>query len=321
MVVKAGGAAEERNRMVRFPKVDSQETGIQINGQREVVEALAAAMEAFALRRDMQVTDTIDVAPERHGALIGTGGEVRKKIESQFDVTLNIPDRNTTGPARSAVKVIGMPENIAKAKAHIAEMTKGPESETIQVPVGLHHALFDSHGRRLQGMQVRLDHAGQSRPSKPKAPKAPSARANGNAGNMPLITDAAEDQPVQDVRSMHSWDVQAPVATADGATIPWVLKAAEAARVAEARQLIIEALEKAQQASTGYLVLPDPSMNQYVVGPGGSTINTIRDQTGCSIDVPKKGGQSDVITIRGAADAVEEAKDMIIEAVARGRQR
>lgn len=318
MVVTAGGDPEERNRLVRFPGVDSQETGIRLNGPRDVVERLAAAMEAFAIRRDMQVTDTIDVAPERHGALIGSGGAVRKEIESKFEVTMNIPDRNVTGPARSAVKVSGLPENVQKAKAHIAEMTKGPESETVQVPIGLHHVLFDAHNRRLQGMRVRLDHAGQARPARPKAN---IARANGaSSASMPLITDDSGESAAADVRSQHSWAVQGPISTGDE-MIPWVLKAQEAARVAEARQLLLEAIAQEQSKAQGHLVLPDPSQHQYVIGPGGATINAIRDETGCSIDVPKKGGNSDVIVIRGPSAGVEQAKDAILEAVLRGTSR
>ena len=320
MVVQAGGSADERNRLVRFPPMDSQESTIRLEGHQTIVDKLASAIETFANERAQQITDSIAVPPDRHGALIGTGGETRRRLESEHNITLNVPDRSATGAARSQVKITGAPANIEKAKEAIAALTKGRESKTVQVPQHLHHHIFSSHGNKLKDMRVRIDHGGQERPARP-AP--PDVRANGSASSLPLITDTSQDPSSVDIRDRHGWDIfdaTTGVANPD-VTFPWILSAAEADDLARAEEMLLAAITAEQESCTGYLTLPDPSLNQYVIGPRGATINTIRNDTGCRIDVPKRGVGVEPIEIRGTPSAVEEAKEMILDAVTQGKTR
>ena len=55
-----------------------------------------------------------------------------------------------------------------------------------------------------------------------------------------------------------------------------------------------------------------------MVGQGGSQINAIRKKTGCRINVPKNQAQGEAIEIRGNATSLDEARDMILEAVQNG---
>ena len=317
MVNEAGGNESERNRLVRFPPAGSQENNIKLEGHQSVVEKLAAAIEAYAEERDQQVTETINVPQEKHGGLIGSGGEARRRLESEYRISLSIPDRNATGPAREAVKITGLPSNVEKAKEGILEATRGRESETIHVPRHLHHHVYNSHGSKLRDMRVRLDHAGHQRPGRPQPP---AGRAT-LPSSLPLISDGA-DPSAFDVRQHHGWDrLDAEAFGEDAeATIPWILRAAQAAEIERARQMIEEAIAAEQESVTGYLILPDPSLHPYVIGPRGATINSIRAETGCRIDVPKKSVGAEAIEIRGRADAVEQARDMILEAVVTARQ-
>lgn len=320
MVVQAGGSEDDRNRLVRFPPVGSQDNAIRLEGQQAVVEKLAAAIQAYVDEREQQITETVMVPPDRHGALIGSGGETRKRLESEYKITLNIPDRSTTGAARSQVKLSGLPANVERAKEAIVAMAKGPESRTVHVPKHIHHHVYNSHGNRLRDMGVRIDHGGQPRPARP-AP--PAIRTNGSAAAMPLITDAATDASSMDPREHHGWDTLNSAAGAEdsAASIPWIMRAAEAEEIARAEKMLLEAIAAEQEMCTGYLTLPDPSFNQFVIGPRGTTINGIRNETGCRIDVPKKSVGVEPIEIRGPLASVEQAKDMILDAVSEGRRR
>lgn len=312
------GASDDRRelaRTVRFPKQESDDSIIRVEGNKAIVEKIVTAIESFVNQRENQVTETIEVAPEKHRLLIGHGGEIRKSLESQFGVSIDIPRQTVQGAARSQVKVAGPPENIEKAKQHILEMVKDQEGETIQVPRALHHAISDNGQffRRVRSdHKVTVDHDGQQPPPKPST--GPRARVNGGA-SLPLITDN-ESAP-----DAHSWDLIDHAGSSSDdteGTIPWTLRGSPD-NIAKARAQLLKALEQAQnQGSTGYLILPDPKTYRFIIGPGGSKINEIRRQTGCRINVPRDQAKGEAIEIVGSREGVESARDIILEAVVGG---
>ncbi len=321
LVVEAGGSDA---RMVQIPRADSSESTIRVEGNEGVVEKILASIQAFVDHRENQVTETIEIPSARHGALIGRGGETRKALESEFNITLAVPSTTTNGPARNLIKITGLPADTEKAKDRIRSMIKEEEGETVNVPRYLHHVIADTNGNFFRNLnrdlRVTVDHAGQQRPARPDAP---AARTNGAANSsLPLITDDTADPSALDVDAHHSWEVIGVMPAGDGqdndATIPWVLKGQDAANVAKAKKLVEAAIATAEQSVTGLLILPDPKTYRFVIGPGGATVNNIRNQTGSKVDVPKAGGSSEAIEIRGTRDAVEQAKEMVIEAVRNG---
>jgi len=325
IVLNAGGSgdARELNRMVQIPKADSANSSIKVEGSPDIVDRIIAAIESFAQVRDNQVTETVEVAPGRHGALIGRGGETRKAIESEHNVTMQIPSTSVTGPARSMIKLSGAPSDVAAAKERILSMTKETEGVTIDVPHRLHHAVADTNGNIFQSLRrelrVNVDHAGQQKPARPQPPqKTKQAKAD-----MPLITDTTPSAGDSlDPEANHQWDIVDLLAGEDdasGATIPWILRGPDAAALQRAREQIEAAMAAAKGAVTGYLVLPDPRTYRHVIGQGGSTVNRIRKDTGARIDVPKAGsGGRDAIEIVGTKSQVEQAKEMVMAAVVQG---
>lgn len=316
--------------MVQFPKVNSPDNSIRVEGEQDVVDRIISAMESFVSVRASQVTETVEVPPEKHGVLIGRRGETRKSIESDHNVTVNIPSTTTTGPARSQIKIMGMLEDVQKAKARIQGMVKEQEGETIQIPVRLHHAVADTNGNIFQTLKrdhrVTVDHAGQQKPQRPQVQRPTfSTPAAGSASSLPLITDDAGSAAPSSPEEQHYWEVVEAVPQAqsngDESTIPWILRGPDANAIARARAKIEAALAGAQRNVTGHLVLPDPKTYRFVIGQGGATVNNIRHSTGCKIDVPKAGGDKDAIEITGSREQVEEAKDMVLEAVMQGLSR
>ena len=314
--IEAGASDDRRElaRTVRFPKQESDETTIRVEGNKALVEKVVAAIQAFVNQRENQVTEHLEVAPEKHRLLIGHGGETRKSLESQFYVSIDIPRQSVQGAARSQIKLAGPPENVEKAKQHILEMVKDQEGETIQVPRGLHHTISDNGQffRRIRSdHKVTVDHEGQRPPPKPST--GPRARVNGGA-SLPLITD---DQSAPDA---HSWEIVDHAASSgdDQGTIPWTLRGSPES-IAKARAELQKALEQAQkQGSTGYLILPDPKTYRFIIGPGGSKINEIRKQTGCKITVPRDQAKGEAIEIVGSKAGVARAKEIILAPVPRG---
>ncbi|KAL8701903.1 MAG: hypothetical protein Q9201_004660 [Fulgogasparrea decipioides] len=317
IVLEAGGSDDRRilAKTVRFPRPDSADNTIHVEGSQAVVDKILGAIEAFVNQREGEATDTLDIAPEKHRLLIGRGGETRRALESQFNIKIEIPRLSQEGPARSLVKLVGQRAHLDSAKAHILELVKDQEGATVQVPRHLHHAISDNGQffRRLRSdHKVTVDHAGQQPPTRPST-RSRSRRRGSQA--LPLITDQ------QDNMHGHSWEiVDEDAGQADEGDIPWILRGSPD-NIARAQQALQKAMEQAlgqQQSSVGYLTLPDPRTYRFVIGPGGSQINTIRRQTGCKINVPREQAKGEAIEVVGSKDGIEHAKDMILEAVEAG---
>lgn len=238
--------------------------------------------------------------------MIGRGGEAKRQMETKFTVSIDVPRQ---GEGKTGVKVSGRPENVGKAKEHIAALLKEQEGETVQIPRNAHHAISNGGQffRQLRNNhQVTVDHAGHNLPSKPDG----SARATGGA--LPLITD--DDDAAAEA---HSWRV-VKAASGEEGDIPWVLRG-PSENVAKAKELIQKALEQAKKTdATGYLVLPDPKTYRFVIGQGGSKVNSIRQQSNCKIQVPRDQARDEAIEIIGTEAGVEKAKELILAAVKEG---
>ncbi|PGH00934.1 hypothetical protein AJ80_09096 [Polytolypa hystricis UAMH7299] len=317
IVAEASGADDSSAaRTVRFPRSESDDTAIRLEGKGDVVDKIIAAIESFVEEKDNQVVVTIDIPQPQHRLLIGRGGETRRNLESQFNVNLDVPKQ---GSNRTDIKIKGATSAVEAAKEHIQSIIKEQHGVTVLVPRNLHHTVSDNGGffRRLRNdHKVTVDHAGHQIPPRPTQ----SDTRNGADGatSLPLITD----DPSASLDT-HVWkivDLQ-PQASPDSdlsATIPWVLTGNED-NVNKAKALVEKAMATAsQESATGYLILPDPKTYRFVIGPGGSKINEIRKQTGCRINVPKHQARGEAIEIKGPSNALDAAKDMILDAVRLG---
>ncbi|KAJ4322320.1 hypothetical protein N0V94_002429 [Neodidymelliopsis sp. IMI 364377] len=323
IVTSAGGPDNSRDlaRMVRFPKQESDgdSNTIKIEGPKSVVEKIVAAIKAQVSSLENQTTEVLEVSPDKHRLLIGRGGETRRSLESQFSVQLDIPKQTTQGAARSQVKITGEPAKVEKAKEHILELVKGQEGETVEVPRHLHHIISDNGQffRRLRNNQkITVDHGNQQPPPKPAQTEAGKARKGAN-GALPLITDDATTGADE-----HSWEIIDNNAVEEGtdtsATIPWILRG-PSENISKARQQLEDAIKAASKpSSTGFLILPDPRSYRLVVGSGGSTINSLRKETGTKIQVPRDQAKDEAIEITGTREGCEQARQMILDIIAKG---
>ena len=305
--ITAGGSDDRRelSRAIQFPKQESDGNKIKVEGRTEVVDKIISRIEEMVLERENQVTEVIDVAIEKHRTLIGRGGESKRQLEAKFSVGIDVPRQ---GDGKTEVKITGRAENVEKAKAHISELVKEQQGETLQVPRKMHHAISNNGQffRRLRNdFKVSVDHAGHAVPPKPS----PSAGVNG--GSLPLITDDADASA-----DAYSWKVQE-VSSSEEGDIPWVLRGSEE-NVEKAKKAVQNALKQGDKNGTvGYLKLPDPKTYRLVIGTGGSKVNSIRKQTGCRINVPNQ-GSDDAIEVTGSQEGVEKAKELILTAVKEG---
>ncbi|KAI4107368.1 MAG: hypothetical protein L6R37_001729 [Teloschistes peruensis] len=317
IALEAGGSDDGRTlaKTVRFPRADSGDSSIHVEGSQAIVDKIVASIESFVKQRESEAAETLDIAPEKHRLLIGRGGETRRALESKFNIKMDIPRLTQEGPARSRVKLVGQRTDLNAAKEHILELVKDQEGATINVPRRLHHAVSDNGliFRRLRNdHKVTVEHAGHQPPAR-QSSRSRLGQTNGNA--LPLITDQ------QDNIDGHLWEtVDHEEGQSEEGDIPWVLHGS-AENMAKAQEMLQKALEQAQrqqQSWVGYLTLPDPRTYRFVIGAGGSQINSIRQQTGCKINVPRDQAKGEPIEVVGSKDGIEQAKEKILEAVQNG---
>lgn len=304
IVVEAGGSDDRRSlaRAIQFPKQDVDGNTIRVEGRTETVQKIVKRIQELVAEMENQVTEMVEVPIDNHRSLIGRGGDIKRQMESKFTVSIDVPRQ---GDGKTGVKVTGRPENVAKAKEHILGIVKQQQGETLQIPRSVHHAVSNNGliFRQLRNNhQVTVDHAGQ------KVPAKLSASTRANDGALPLITDDADA-----AADAHSWKV---VKTASGeqGDIAWVLRGTPE-NIAKAKETIQKALEQAKNDTTGYLVLPDPKTYRHVIGPNGAKVNSIRQQSGCRIQVPRDQAKDEAIEIFGSEEGVEKAKDLVLAAV------
>ncbi|QDS72387.1 hypothetical protein FKW77_008560 [Venturia effusa] len=317
LVTDAGGPDDNRAiaQIVRFPRQGDADNTIRVQGSKAMVDKIVAAIQAQVEEKAGQVADSMEVPTEKHRMLIGRGGEVRRQLESKFNISIDIPRQGATGPAASQVKLTGQPSDIKAAKEHISGLIKEQEGETVNVPRKFHHDVSDNGQffRRLRNdHRVTVDHAGQQPPPRPTATN-PRARANGGTA-MPLITD----DPAASADA-HSWELVDNSSVYDGAdgdeTIPWILRGSPEG-VAKAKAQLEKALAQASEPSwSGYLILPDPRAYRHIIGPGGSQINSIRKRTGTKVQVPRGQSEGEAVEIVGSKDGCEEAKQIILDII------
>lgn len=307
IVVKAGGSEDRRElaRTIQFPKEGADNNSIKIEGKSDIVDKIIKAMEQIVLERENQTSETVDIPTDQHRSLIGRGGETKKELESKFKVSIDVPKQ---GSGLTGIKIVGQAADVEKAKAHISGLVKEQEGETVQVPKKLHHSIADN-GQFFRSLrnnhQVTVDHGGHKIPPKPTA-----ATPKSNDAALPLITDDQEESHVFNVVNLSN----------DGpeGEIPWILRG-NPDNLPKARSALEAAIEQAlKSTTTGYLILPDPRTYRYVIGQGGSKVNSIREATGCKITVPRDQAKNEAIEIVGNEKGVEKAKDLILKAVKEG---
>ncbi|RPB20922.1 hypothetical protein L211DRAFT_791386 [Terfezia boudieri ATCC MYA-4762] len=320
IVEKAGGPKDRsaQARMVKFPNTDSQDDVIKIEGHKSVVEKIITSINQIVEGKKNQVQVVVDVPQDKHARLIGRGGSIRQDLEAQFKVTIDIPRQNSA-PSAIGVTLTGPPEAVEKAKAHIIELTKEFEGETVMVPRALHHAVADGglFIKRLRNdYRVSVDHGNQPFLTKPTAIFRPMATNT----TLPLITDQDQDEVTS-----FSWEI-IPNPTLDGSeegAIPWILRSSSPDALAKAKDLLQKQIELVKtQSHVGFLTLPDQSTYRFVVGRNGQEVNKIKELTGCRVMVPKAGGgEGEAIVLWGAREGLEKAREVILEIVAGAEER
>jgi len=181
---------------------------------------------------------------------------------------------------------------------------KSGDGITVQVPKRLHLRVSNDGRTKTQlrqRFQVYVSHDGVDLPKQ---------ATNGDLGR------------IDEEEETYSWHIQEDPSDSDE-TIPWKLRGSNDTKNLQKAKDFLENLVSSMQDQgncTGYLGVP-PEHHHLVIGKGGQRIGIVREETGCTVDVPKRGDGNDTIVIRGNREDVERAKELIVEAVEAGKHR
>lgn len=310
-------AGEEFNpRLIQVPQAGSGSSKIKVHGRKKVVSKIVNIIKGIVDEREKLVEIQVPITVERHGSIIGPAGQTKKEIETECGVIITVPyqgSKNSKGELEKNIKVIGAEENVEKAKKKILEIAA--DDLKVDVPIAYQNLVFDS-GMLIKKLRSDLDvRADLGRAS---FSKDPFSKIPADAIGETLITD-------ENPAAKYKWTVVAESAATAApapnqpAVITWRFKGTSE-NCKKAKDIVEKTLARAKKYdTTGYLWLADPSKYRLAIGPAGSTINNIREKSGCSIAIPKASAKKEenAVVIRGEKSNVEKAMELILEVVKR----
>ena len=335
-IISNAGGDDIRNKSIDIPSPGSESNIITIQGPKTFVAKVTKAINKIVEDGENSITTEIDVAKERHGALVGPGGMIRRQLESEFNVTIMVPNKNEDGP----VTVTGLAEDVAKAEKKIKqEILKDDFDAEVDVPASI-HTFVSERGALIQKLRqddfINVRHGNSSR----RATKLNKAKidipvervrpAEGAEEKVKITIEEIGEPKVASEEGMIPWRlVYEPIdyeellgEVAEGEEKaekkpkdPKVAAAKKQAALDKATKLIEDRIAMAKDATyAGYIWTANFKNFNRIVGPGGSNIKRIREETGTLINVPRKSDAvNDVVYIRGTKEGVTKAAETIVK--------
>lgn len=276
IIKNAGGddlPRQKYNRLIDVPSIDSKSDQVVCQGDKAIVDKVVAQIKAIIAEKEASVTETIDLAKEKHRLIIGPGGSIRRELEDAHSVSIEIPKSNSE---LTSVKISGLPENVQAAKEAMSVLTKDQWKAEVMVPANI-HALVSERGAYFKTLKqkfgVQIQHGDQSRMATKLSGSTP-----------PLIPEIA--QPLGEEVNKFTVVANDEDSSSDEA-IPWRI-VGDAKNAAQAAKAIEKRVAIANNANhSGWLYVKNPSDFSKLIGPGGSKINQLRDQNDVFITISK----------------------------------
>lgn len=281
--------------LLSIPNEGSGSTSVTSAGDKAIVNKVIERVQKIIAEREALVTEEVELSKEKHKLIVGPGGSIRHAIQDETGAVIDIPRPSDPSPL---IKISGLPEKVAAAKAKIAELTKDDWNVELAVPAQFHH-LVSERGAVFKNLQnkygVEVVHGSSTRKASTLSKTA-----------IPAAPEAA--YPTDDVATLFSI-IAGLAASDDDTTIPWRLKGSDDA-TAKAAEYLKSRLALAEAADhDGWFYAQNPSVFSKIIGPGGSRVSDIRQQTGTFITIPRANDKNaNFVHLRGTKENLAKAQ-------------
>lgn len=305
IIAKAGGENISRpkyHKLLIIPDEGNGSREVVSKGDKSIVNKVIEQVKAIIALKEAAVTEEYELPKEKHRLVVGTGGYVRQTLQEKFNCTINVPKPDSSS---TVLKLEGLPEDLAKLKIELDEVTKDDWNEAIDIPEKFHTLVSERgaiFGYLKNEFNVDVQHGNtQSKAnklSKAKIPTPPESATSSDDSNKFTIVEGIDFASDSD-------DI-----------IVWRLKG-EKADTAKAAKYIESRLSAAQAAtSTGWYYFQKSSSVSKIIGPRGAKLNKIRKVSNCFITVPKPKDENDqFVYLIGSENGLEIARKEIEKAI------
>ncbi|ODV91091.1 hypothetical protein CANCADRAFT_116405 [Tortispora caseinolytica NRRL Y-17796] len=300
IIAGAGGDSKldgEETRIIRVPPSSSDSEEVIISGKSSLVDGIIKAIETMVEDLKSEVTKLVDIAPGRRAALVGPGGSVRRQLEHEYSVSIDIPPSGSS----ASVKVSGKIENVDQAIAKMQSMAGEPSVSVKQLSptAGLilsEDREFKNTLRRDYSVSVSFEGVRELSTEVSESQQGDILSENGAADPSSLTA--------------YRWIMY--VTNTDDSKVVMSLSGSDD-NLKRSEKFVSRSIKTAEGLNAvGSLFLNDPSMFKRIVGAGGRTIQRIRESTGSMIDVPRNSDAKKPVVIRGSQKGVKAAKQEIL---------
>lgn len=273
---------EDTQTRIEVPSEDSDSDSITIIGKQENVRKARALIEEKVKELVKVEEDFVEIAHSLHTALIGRGGAIIRQIRQECgNVIINFPPEGSEGkPGSDKITLKGPREEIEKAKKELVKLAKEKNeisyAEDVPAKLEYHRFLVGKKGSNVNTLRDQY--------------------------NVRIIFPSnAKD-------SNNNKNVSATPQCQDIITIIGSEKNVKAVRVE-----IEKTLKDLEDQVTGEVDV-DQKWHKNFTAKRAKLINKISDDN-CNVKISFPKGESNVVTLKGPKDAIENAKKQILDIV------
>jgi len=326
---------------ISFPDLGSQSDIVKLRGPRDDVDKCARTLNKMV--RDLMENNyqvKVPIFKQFHKYIIGKGGATIKSIRKETDTKVDLPE---SGSDSDMITITGRKENVEKAQDKLtqiqAEMAN-VVSVDVNIPSKIHNTLIGTGGKLIQsisddcgGVSIKFPTSNSNsdkvsirgpKEDVEKAKKILLDLSNDRQINSMQATIKAKPEHhkfligrqgvnIQSVREKTGARIIFPNESDADREVITIIGSKEAVAAAKSElETRIKDLDKVVEET----MTVDPKHHKYFVARRGEVLRQIGDQFGgVVVSFPRNGVISDKVTLKGAKDCVEAARQRIQELV------
>merc|ERR1712038_1596566 len=326
---------------ISFPDLGSKSDIVKLRGPKDDVEKCSRTLNKMykdLLENNYQAK--VPIFKQFHKFIIGKGGQTIKGIRQDTSTRIDLPE---SGSESDVITITGKKENVEKAQKKIAQIQSemaNVVSVDVIIPSKIHNMMIGAGGKLIQsisddcgGVAIKFPAPdAHSEKVTIRGPKEDVEKAKNmlmelsNERQLNSISATIRAKPehhkfligrngvnIQSVRDKTGARIIFPSEKDEDREIITILGTKES--VASAK-IELESRIKDLDKVVEEVMTVDPKHHKYFVARRGEVIRRIGDEFGgVVVSFPRQGVATDKVTLKGAKDCVEAARNKILETV------